>query len=94
MNTPSAELIGLARAAIGAMKDSELAALVDGASDSTLSTWRLGRVPMPDHQAMKLAEIAGADPLYWLAMVNADKARRNDTREAWRAMAERLQSTP
>jgi len=94
MDAPQANLIALARAAVGAEKDSDLAPYLLVVAGSVLSAWRLGRTPMPDQHVLTLAKIAGVDPLLWLALVNSDKARLTDCRMAWRALAERLQSAP
>ena len=90
-NTPPAVLVALARAALGITRDDSLANAL-GVKFGTISQWRMGRAPIPDHHVIALAEMAGADVGWWLATICADKAKMTDAREAWRAVAERLQS--
>ena len=90
-NTPPAVLIAMARGALGLTRDDNLAHAL-GVKFGTISQWRMGRAPIPDRHVIALAEMAGADVGLWLATICADKAKMTDAREAWRAVAERLQS--
>ena len=87
--TPAAQLIFLARDAIGVTSDLALAKRIEVA-DSQLSGWKKGRLDMPDHRTLQLAKLAGADHATWLVIIAADRAKHTDVREAWREVAARL----
>lgn len=89
MNT--GELLDLARSRQG-VSDYGLCKLL-GVGTSTVSNYRNGRSHPDESMAKRLAELAGLDPLQVVAWMQAERARNDESRATWRAIAERLAAT-
>lgn len=55
---------------------------------SKVSEWRSGKQPLPDHQAVHLAKLAGMDPAETLVNLHLEKAAP-DLRPIWEQIARR-----
>jgi len=76
------ELIDLAKRKAGDVTDYRLSKLL-GVPPSTVSNYRIGRSMPANPIAMRLAEIAGVDPVEAMAAVNLERATTDGERRAW-----------
>ncbi len=53
-----------------------------------VSSWRTGRTSIDDRFCAKIAELAGLDPCYVLACVNAERAGSRDVKKQFRRLAQ------
>ena len=65
-------------------------ARVLGVSDNTMTKWATGRSSPGDVYATRLANMAGLDPGVVLAELAAERSTDDETRDAWKSIAERL----
>lgn len=84
------ELIDAARAHSKIQSDYRLAKTLE-VTVHTVANWRHGRSKPDDISAFKLAELAGLDPLYSLACVQAERATKADVKTLWLSMAKRFE---
>lgn len=89
MNT--AQLLDLVRERCQ-VSDYGLAQLL-GVGQSTLSNYRNGRSHPDDRMALRLAQLAQLDAGQVIAWMQVERARTDETRAAWRAIADRLAQT-
>jgi len=80
-----AELIKAAKTAIKG-SEAEVARRIE-ISAPTLNTFKKGK-PMPDRIAKRLAEVAGIDPVYAVASIEAEKAG-TEMKSVWLEIAKR-----
>lgn len=83
------ELLDLARHRQGDVTDYRIAKLL-GISTQNVSNYRTGRAMPINRVAMRLAELAGVDPLQAVAAVNLERSTTPEDRELWSAMLERV----
>jgi predicted transcriptional regulator len=78
----TAELVALAKKQAGDVTDYRLAKIL-GISHSTVSSYQNGRSKPENPVAMRLAELAGIDPVAAMAAVNIERATSDGDRQAW-----------
>lgn len=82
------ELLSLAKKKAGDVTDYRLSKLL-GVPPSTVSSYRVGRSMPANSIAMRLAEIAGVDPVEAMAAVNIERASTDEERKAWEMILDR-----
>lgn len=82
------ELIKRAKARAGDVTDYRLAKMLD-VPPSTVCNYQKGRSLPANPIAMRLAEIAGVDPVEALASVNIERATTAEDRAAWELILSR-----
>lgn len=86
------ELVDAARAHSNIQSDYRLAKTLD-VTTHTVANWRHGRSKPDDLSCVKLANLAGLDPIYALSCVQAARATSQDVKTLWSSMASRFQSS-
>jgi len=84
----TAQLLTLAKAKAGDVTDYRLAKLI-GVPHSTISSYRNGNSKPANPIAMRLAELAGTDPVETIAAVNIERASTDDDRRVWELILSR-----
>lgn len=64
------------------------AAAYFGISQSSFNNWMRGRALPNDDQARRVAELLGHDAAYVAALIHAQRAKSNETREMWNRVAQ------
>lgn len=85
------ELVDAARVHANIQSDYRLAKTLD-VTTHTVANWRHGRSKPDDLSCVKLANLAGLDPIYALSCVQAARATSPDVKTLWLSMASRFQS--
>lgn len=82
------ELIERAKARAGNVTDYRLAKMI-GVPSSTICNYQHGRSKPANPIAMRLAEIAGVDPVAAIAAVNIERTNSDDDRRVWELILSR-----
>lgn len=86
--TAGNKLLDKAREACSLSSDAALATRL-GVTRSQLSSWRVGREPIPEDRIASLARLAHLDAGEWLLLVEAEQAR-GEARKAYGLLVKRL----
>lgn len=84
------ELLEAAKRHSGLTTDYKLG-MVLGLSNSAVTNYRKGRSHPDDNVGRRLAELAGLDEGYVLACLHAERAKDDESRQAWQRIAKRLE---
>lgn len=87
------DLLSAAKDASGIPSNYRLARVLD-VTDHTVGNWQNGRALPNEQMTIRLCELAGVDPAPFLAEMAAGRAKDDDTRSMWLAIAERLRQAP
>ena len=90
MDTATTRLLDLWKASKGIESDHAAWQALRLSGQSAVSNWRHGRSHAAPSLVSRMASEAGADPGYWLALIEADRARSEDDKKAWRTLARRF----
>ena len=82
------KLLDNARKVCALSSDAALATRI-GVTRSQLSSWRVGREPIPEDRIATLARLAHLDAGEWLLLVEAEQAR-GEARKAYGSLVKRL----
>lgn len=85
------QLLDLARERQGGVTDYRISKLL-GLTPKHVSNYRVGRSTPVNPVAMRLAELAGVDPMEAVAAVNLERSTSPEDREVWETMLRRLAS--
>lgn len=88
MNT-TIEFIDAVKAKHGLVSDYALAKFL-GESHQRLSSYRVKRTYLDDLMAVKVAEALEIDPLYVIASVHAERAKKETEKKVWTDILEKL----
>lgn len=83
------ELLDLARHHQGDVSDYRISQLL-GLTPKHVSNYRVGRSRPENPIAMRLAELAGVDPVEAVAAVNIERATSPEQRAVWEAILQRV----
>ncbi|HEY0955930.1 MAG TPA: hypothetical protein VGE36_14295 [Roseateles sp.] len=83
------ELLDAARRHQGDVTDYRIAKIL-GVPQATVSNYRTGRTKPINSIAMRLAELAGFDPVEAMVAVNLERADTPEDREAWEMVMARV----
>ena len=86
MVTSTAKLLNTVKRRQRLKSDYQIVQLL-GTSTSLMSQWRRGKV-MGEDLALRAAELAGMDPAYVLASLNAERTKSAAARRVWRDLAQ------
>jgi hypothetical protein len=84
------ELLDAARTNSQIQSDYRLAKILE-VTANTVGNWRHGRAKPDDLSCVRLAELAGLDPIYVLSCVQSARATSHDVKTLWASMALRFQ---
>ena len=84
------ELLEAAKHHSGLATDYKLG-IVLGLSNSAVTNYRKGRSHPDDNVGRRLADLAGLDEGYVLACLHAERAKDEESRQAWQRIAKRLE---
>ena len=85
------QLLDAAKARSGLPSDYKLGIALGLTSDSAVTHYRKGRSHPDDKVGRRLAELAGLDEGYVLACLHAERAKDEESRQAWQRIAKRLE---
>lgn len=85
------QLLDAAKARAGLQSDYKLGIALGLTSDSAVTHYRKGRSHPDDKTGRRLADLAGLDEGYVLACLHAERAKDEDSRQAWQRIAKRLE---
>lgn len=83
------ELLDLAKKRQGDVTDYRISKLL-GLTPTRISNYRVGRSRPENPVAMRLAELAGVDPVEAVAAVNIERATTDEDRAVWEAILQRV----
>lgn len=86
-------LLTAAKAGSGIPSNYRLAKVLD-VTEHTVSNWQNGRAVPNEALTAKMAALAGLDPGVVLAEMAAERAKDDETKGMWLAVAERLKQAP
>ncbi len=87
------DLMAAAKDASGIPSNYRLARVLD-VTDHTVGNWQNGRALPNEAMTIRLAELAGLDPAPFLAEMAAGRAKDDESRGIWLAIADRLRKAP
>ncbi len=87
------DLMSAAKDASGIPSNYRLASVL-GVTQHTVANWQNDRALPNEAMTIKLAELAGLDPAPFLAEMAAGRAKDDESRSMWLAIADRLRKTP
>ena len=80
------QLLDLVKKRLGGISDYKAAAALD-VKTATVSLWRTGKSAMGEANALRVAKTLGIDAGYVLACVQAERAKSDQVRAAWKRVA-------
>ncbi len=87
------DLMTAAKSASGIPSNYRLAHVL-GVTVHTVANWQNDRALPNEQMTIRLAELAGVDPAPYLAEMAAGRAKDDESRGMWLAIAERLRKAP
>lgn len=85
------ELLDAAKTHSSIHSDYRLAKVMD-VTEKTVANWRHGRARPDELSAVKLSNLAGLDPMYAIACIQAERATKPEIKTLWLTLAKRLQT--